>query len=433
MTEQKKETFGYTPAEYKKFRKYGWRMLILYSLFYCALYCTRLNLANAGPQMMAELGFRAADIGVLTATLFWAYAIGMLLGGRLSEMVGPSRFIILSTVLTILMNVLFGFTNSLPLMAVLWAINGFAQALNWPSGCEILANWWPGKTRGFAVGFASAFAGFGQALATVAVALSFLIFPAAGWRAAFWLPAVFPFAFLVLYLLFTRSSPAKIGLREYKEEDPKIAADEAAMQEIVEKNGKLFPYRFLLSNPMFVLVLIIHIFTGIARYGLLTWVPMYFIERFGVDVMEGLFASLALPVGMGIGSLILPTITDHMKNRMVLVPWIAVLSAATVVGFLFLDPRTAGGLILIEILLFLAGFFVYSIAAILNAITCDYGGRVFSGTANGLLGFTGYLGAGIQSVIYGTIVEKTGWNMVFISIAVLCLLSAGLSMIKKKD
>ena len=122
-------------------------MLILYSLFYCALYCTRLNLANAGPQMMAELGFRAADIGVLTATLFWAYAIGMLLGGRLSEMVGPSRFIMLSTVLTILMNVLFGFTNSLPLMAVLWAINGFAQALNWPSGCEILANWWPGKTR----------------------------------------------------------------------------------------------------------------------------------------------------------------------------------------------------------------------------------------------------------------------------------------------
>ena len=433
MTEQKKEMFGYAPAEYKKFRKYGWRMLILYSLFYCALYCTRLNLANAGPQMMAELGFRAADIGVLTATLFWAYAIGMLLGGRLSEMVGPSRFIMLSTVLTILMNVLFGFTNSLPLMAVLWAINGFAQALNWPSGCEILANWWPGKTRGFAVGFASAFAGFGQALATVAVALSFLLFPAAGWRAAFWLPAVFPFAFLVLYLLFTRSSPAKIGLREYKEEDPKIAADEAAMQEIVEKNGKLFPYRFLLSNPMFVLVLIIHIFTGIARYGLLTWVPMYFIERFGVDVMEGLFASLALPVGMGIGSLILPTITDHMKNRMVLVPWIAVLSAVTVVGFLFLDPRTAGGLILIEILLFLAGFFVYSIAAILNAITCDYGGRVFSGTANGLLGFTGYLGAGIQSVIYGTIVEKTGWNMVFISIAVLCLLSAGLSMIKKKD
>ena len=433
MTEQRKETFGYAPAEYKKFRKYGWRMLILYSLFYCALYCTRLNLANAGPQMMAELGIMAADIGVLTATLFWAYAIGMLLGGRLSEMVGPSRFIMLSTVLTILMNVLFGFTNSLPLMAVLWAINGFAQALNWPSGCEILANWWPGKTRGFAVGFASAFAGFGQALATVAVALSFLLFPAAGWRAAFWLPAVFPFAFLILYLLFTRSSPAKIGLREYKEEDPKIAADEAAMQEIVEKNGKLFPYRFLLSNPMFVLVLIIHIFTGIARYGLLTWVPMYFIERFGVDVMEGLFASLALPVGMGIGSLILPTITDHMKNRMVLVPWIAVLSAATVVGFLFLDPRTAGGLILIEILLFLAGFFVYSIAAILNAITCDYGGRVFSGTANGLLGFTGYLGAGIQSVIYGTIVEKTGWNMVFISIAVLCLLSAGLSMIKKKD
>lgn len=425
--------FGYTKEQYIKFKRYGWRILILYSLFYCALYCTRLNLANAGPQMIGELSFTESDIGLLTGTLFWAYAVGMLIGGRLSELFGSTLFIVLSTLVSVLVNVLFGFTRALPVMLVLWAVNGFVQALNWPAGCEVLADWWPGKTRGFAIGLASAFAGFGQALATVAVALSFVLFPTLGWKSAFWFPAVFPLVFLILYLIFTKSSPGKAGLPAYREENAEIAADEAAMTRLLQGKGKLFPYRFLLANPMFDIVLIVHLFIGIARYGLLTWVPMYFIERFGVDVMEGLFTSLALPIGMGAGSLILPTLTDHMKNRMAVVPWLAGFSAAAVVGFLFLDPRTSAGLILIEILLFAAGFFIYAISGILNTVTCDYGGRVFSGTASGLLGFTGYLGAGLQAVIYGLIVSKVGWNMVFISIGVFCVITAVLSMIRKKE
>ncbi len=425
-------TFGYTPAEYGKFKKYGWRFLILYSVLYSALYCVRLNLANAGPEMISGLGFSTADIGILTATLFWSYAVGMLIGGRASEVFGSTRFITISVLASVTVNILFCFTSSLPVMLVLWAVNGLVQAMNWPAGCEVLAEWWPGKSRGFAMGFASAFSGFGQAFATLTVALGLFLFPSMGWRSAFFVPAVFPIVFFMIYILFTKASPEKIGLKAYHEENPEIEKAEAEMRELVQKNGKLYPYKYLLKEGYFVRTLVMHVFCGFSRYGLLTWVPMYFIERFNVDIMEGLFASLALPIGMGIGCLVMPTITDHLQDRMTIIPASSFAAMACLVVLLFLDPRTTVGFLLIEVMLFIAGFFIYAISGILNTIAIDAGGRVFNGTANGLVGFTGYMGAGFQSILYGFIVAHIGWPMLFVSIAGFCALIGGMGLIKRK-
>ncbi|MBQ6551386.1 MAG: MFS transporter [Lachnospiraceae bacterium] len=418
---------GYSPEAYVRFRSSGIRLLVLFSVFYATFYCTRLNLANAGAKMMEELGLTSGEIGVLTACLFWGYAAGNLLGGRWTELLGVKLSVVISAAFSIALNVTFGFTGSFLLMAVLWAANGFVQALCWPAGCAMIANWWPSVHRGFAIGFASAFAGFGQALAAAMVAVSFMILPSLGWRSAFFLPALLPLVFLLIFILFTRESPEAIGLPGYREENPELRENEEEMDALVRTHGKWYPYLYLLRNVRFVVVQLIHIFIGIARYGLLTWIPLYFVERFGVDIMEGLFTSLALPVGMGIGSLILPTMTDRFRNRMRVVPLSAFISAAAVLGFLFLDPRTSAGLILTEILLFTAGFFIYAIAAVLNTVTSDLCGRVLAGTGNGIMGFCGYLGAGLQSLVYGLIIHVSGWNMVFVSITVLLVVSAVLA------
>ena len=423
---------GYRPEEYLRFRSFGIRLLVLFSLFYATLYCTRLNLANAGAKMMTELSLTSSQIGVLTACLFWGYAAGNLLGGRWTEMLGAKRSIVISAALSILFNIIFGFTASFPLMALLWAANGFVQALSWPAGCAMVANWWPSMHRGFAIGFASAFAGFGQALATAAVAVSFLLLPGLGWRSAFWVPAVLPFVFLFVFILFTRESPRAIGLPEYREENTELRENEEAMVALVRTHGKLYPYQYLLRNSRFMIVQLTQMLISIARYGLLTWIPLYFVERFGVDIMDGLVASLALPVGMGIGSLVLPTLTDRIRNRMRVVPAAALVSAAAVLGFLFLDPRTSAGLFLTELLLFIAGFFVYAISAVLNAVTSDISGRVLAGTGNGIMGFCAYLGAGLQSLVYGLVIHISGWSMVFASITAFLILCVVLAVLSEK-
>lgn len=431
QTEQDHD-YGYRPEEYRRFRKYGIRCLVLFSVFYAALYCTRLNLANAGAVMMPELGLTSREIGVLTACLFWGYAGGNLLGGRWTELLGPKRSVILSALLSILINIIFGFTRAFPLMAVLWTLNGVVQALSWPAGCAMIANWWPTSKRGFSIGFASAFAGFGQAMAAASVAAAFLLLPGAGWRSAFWIPAALPFVLLLFFCFFTKEAPEQTGLPAYQEENAELRAQEAEMRRIIRTHGKLYPYRYLLGNFRFTIAQLIQMLIGVARYGLLTWIPMYFVERFGVDIMEGLFTSLALPVGMGIGSLVLPVMTDRMKNRMAVILPSALISACAAAGILFLDPRSPGGLLVTEVLLFFAGFFVYAISAVLNAVTSDLSGRVFAGTGNGIMGFAAYLGAGLQSLVYGFVIHTGGWQMVFVSIAVLLMICASLSVLSGK-
>ena len=96
------ETFGYSSEQYRQFRRYAVRYLLLFSLLYCFLYCTRLNLSGAAAAMTRSLGWTSREIGILTGTLFWTYGFGQLVNGRLSEIVGTSRFLTLSVLLSAL-------------------------------------------------------------------------------------------------------------------------------------------------------------------------------------------------------------------------------------------------------------------------------------------------------------------------------------------
>ena len=91
---------GYTPQQRRLFSKYAWRCLIMFSLLYMTLYCCRLNLGNAAGAIMDDMGWETKDIGILTSSLFWAYGIGQLVNGRLSEIVGIGRFIVIAALLS---------------------------------------------------------------------------------------------------------------------------------------------------------------------------------------------------------------------------------------------------------------------------------------------------------------------------------------------
>ena len=419
-------SLGYTAGEYAKFKNYGWRFLVFFSLLYMTIYCCRLNLGNAAPVMMAEEGWTSGDIGLLTSVLFWTYGIGQLVNGRLSEIFGAGRFIVLAVVLSAACNLLLSFQHSIAVIAIIWAFNGFFQSMAWSPGLALMAGWWPASRRGFASGFAHAFSGFGQAAATLAVALSLKALPDLGWRACFVLPAAIPVAALILYRLFAKDDPTKIGLKPYTESNAQTAESEAEMASLIKEKGALYPYRHVLADRGFRAWLVIVTICGLARYGLTTWIPLYFTQRFGVDITAGLLQSLALPVGMGVGTFVVPVLTDRFcpEDRRPAVVISAVAAAVSVGVFLTLDPTTATGSILITVRLFIAGFAIYAISGVSFAYACDLGGRVFTATCSGILDFAAYVGAALQSMVYGFLLESLGWSMVFISISVLCLLVA---------
>lgn len=422
--------FGYSKAEYKCFYRNAWRYLALFSVLYCFLYCTRLNLSNAGAVMMEGLGWSKADIGILTGAMFWAYGVGQFVNGRLSEIVGPAFFVVASVILSIVANLAMPFQSSLVAMAIIWGMNGYFQSMAWTPGVAILTRWWPGSTRGFATGFAHAFSGFGQVAAILSVALGFAIAPSFGWKSAFLVPAVFPALALIAYLMWACTEPSKIGLAEYVEDSPERVKNEAEMRTLVAKRGRLYPYRYVLSNGQFLVWVLIAFITGLARYGLVTWVPLYFIDKYNVSVTSGLLGAVSLPVGMGIGTFVVPWLTDKWcpDNRLPAVISSALVGAVSIGAFLFIDPTHGWQMACAQLLLFIAGFCIYAINGTAWAYATDIGGRVFPATSSGVLNFAAYMGAASQSFVYGVLLDKIGWYSVFGSLAFLCAVLAVLGV-----
>ena len=420
--------YGYNQAEYKKFTAGAWRYLILFSLLYCAHYCTRLNIGNAQVYMTE---FSSEDIGMLSSVLFWTYGIGHLFNGRLGEIFGVRRFIILSVLLSVLCNLFMGFQTSIGAMAVIWGINGFVQSMAWAPGVSSLTAWWPGDKRGFATGFANAFSGFGQVVATLMVALGFVLLPNMGWRSAFFVPAILPVVMLAFYWIFAKESPKDIGLSDYEEEDQGKAEHEDEMAQILKEKGVLYPYIHLLKKPVFWVWIFVVFASGIARYGLVTWIPKYLNETTGLGAVVSLLTSTILPIGMGIGTFIVPALTDKFcpDNRL----WASVLSgmvaAMCVIGIAFLNPDSSFQFFLMLLCLFFAGFFIYAINGTVWAYAADVGGRVFASTASGILDFAAYMGAAIQAAVYGSILNAGNWNAVFLSVALFCALIAVVSLV----
>ncbi len=427
------QKYGYNKSEYKKFLSGAWRYLILFSLLYCAHYCTRLNIGNAQVYMTE---FTSENIGLLSSVLFWSYGVGHLINGRLGEIFGVRRFIMLSVILSVVCNIVMGFQSSIIAMAIVWGFNGFFQSMAWSPGISSLTAWWPGDKRGFATGFANAFSGFGQVVATLMVALGFVVLPNLGWRSAFFVPTVLPILMLIVYWIFAKSGPRDIGLPDYTEEGTK-ADNEDEMKKIVKEKGVLYPFFHLLKNPIFLVWIFVVFASGVARYGLVTWIPKYLNETTDLGAVVSLLTSTILPIGMGIGTLVIPTLTDKFcpNNRLWAGVVSGIISALCVAGVAFLNPNNSFQFALMLICLFLAGFFIYAINGIVWAYAADVGGRVFASTASGILDFAAYMGAAIQATVYGSILGNGNWNAVFVSISAFCAVIAIVSLItslKKK-
>ena len=406
-----KQLLGYTQEQYKVFKRNAWIVLLAFSILYCFLYCGRQNLSFAMPAMMQEEGWTALQLGVLSSVQFWTYAFGHLVNGRLGEIVGVNKLIVIGMILSAVMNLLIGFQSSLIFITILWGVNGFVQSMLWSPGMALIANWWPGNKRGFATGFANAFSGLGSVATAFAVSISLILFPNLGWRGAFIGAAVVMIAVVVIYPFFAKESPSKIGLPEYVDPNEVREENDNELKKIIEEKGKLYPYIYLLKNWRFDLWMIIIACSSIGRYGLLTWVPTYFVEVFGVDIEEGIIGSVVCPLGMAVGALVIPWLSDKMwsQNRL---PWVIISAAAaalTVFGFMGAQPGFVA-----STLLFFAGFFIYGINSLVWAFATDIGGRTFGGTATGVLDCAAYIGASVQAIFFGNVLTTSGnWTLVF--------------------
>lgn len=388
-----------------------WKVLLGIMACYVFFYTGRQNLGFAVAGMRGDLGYTATDIGALNAALLIGYGLGQAINGNLADLYGARSMVVWGASLSVALNWAFSSLSSAPAAIAVWFANGLAQSAASPALRRLIVDWFPQRERGKANGFHLLSAGCSSSLtfALCIWTISFL-----HWRWVFRLPVATILLGTALLLLLVRNKPSEAGFSPLPPDsaEPSSPHGETSMKR----------YRFVLANRQFQLCCLSIGFESLARYGLLSWVPLHFLSTAKGSAAD-LWVTLGLPVGMALGALSAGLFTDRwFPQRRAQVAGALMAGAALATFLLSLTPT---GSPFAFGLLAAAGFLVYAPQASYWALGPVLVGRERSGTATGLMDAAAYGFAALGQVIIGRTIDATGSTFpVFLVIAGACLLGS---------
>ncbi|GAB3838793.1 MFS transporter [Kribbella italica] len=413
------------PVSELRFRRLQWRMLLSAMFCYLFFYTGRQTFGFAIPGIEADLGLSKTTLGAISGGLLWCYAAGQMINGNLADKLGGRRIMALGAILSTILNWCTSFAIGSKSLALAWGANGFAQAMGWPSGGRVIANWWTPRERGTSLGFYTFAAGMASVLAYVTSTLVVDTF-GLDWHWIFRVPVLLMLVGGITFYFVSRETPEQAGVtppRSFTEQQDAVAPDG---RELSAGERSIDRYRAVLSSGRIWSTGIAIGFQNAARYGLLIWVPVYFLGadwKSGDSAVNPIWISVALPVGMAVGALTNGQVSDRLfgsrRDRPIA---IFMLLGALFAMVMFLVPLgTVTGIAV----LFLTGFFVYGPQASFWALCPDIAGKRMAGTATGVVNFFSYLFAGAAEPLVGHIMDSTGQtSYIFPIVAGSCVASA---------
>lgn len=405
--------------EYKRYRTQ-----IMSTIFvgYAGYYLVRSNINVAKPLLISELGLTKGDVGLLASALTIAYGLSKFLMGNVSDRSNPRYFLATGLILSGVVNLAFGFLPSLYMMVAFWALNGWFQGMGWPPCGRTMVHWFSDRERGTKMAIWNLAHNVGGMLAPVIA--SYSIAMCGSWKGAFFVPAVVSIIIGLLVFIFMRDTPQSVGLppiEEYKNDYPKTAAEDREK----ELSGSEILFKYVLNNKFLWIFAAANVLVYIVRYGVLNWAPTYLTEVKGYSITDSAWQSSLYELAGIPGMLFCGWASDklfHGRRSPVMVFSMSLIAGA--IMLYWLNPK--GNFVVDTIALLLIGFLIYGPVMLIGVAACDLVPKKAVGTAAGLTGLFGYLGATAAELGIGLIVQHYGWNVGFISIITAAILSIAL-------
>lgn len=439
-----------TSAE-RQMTYWKWRVLLCVMGCYLFYYTGRLVIGHALPLMRDDLGYNEIQLGWLASILFACYSIGQAVNGNLGDRLGGRLMIAAGAVASMLFCWMFSVASGLAWLMILWGANGFAQSMGWAPGGRMLSNWWPHRQRGIAFGLYMLAAGLSAVLVWGTSRAVLDLFDSSDpgvWRWLFRLPVLGLGIAGVIFYILVHDRPEDVGLDPIDDgshENDNAAAKDTAADVATESLGSGpgestgVPHgryaRVLLTVPFLVACGVIFM-QSFARYGLLTWIPIYYKDS-GLDIKDSLVITVALPIGMGIGAFAGGFTSDRVfgSRRTVVVALFLSIGAISSLA-LWATPVSAEASKATGIaMLFVAGFFVYGAQGPLWALCPDLVGTENAGTAVGVMDAVAYAGAFAQGPILGYCINHgntLGYSAVFLVLTSACGIGATLAAVIRR-
>lgn len=389
-------SFASPDEQRRKMTYYKWSTFLSATLGYGMYYVCRLSLNVVKKPIVEEGVFSETELGIIGSVLFFTYAIGKFTNGFLADRSNINRFMSTGLLVTALVNLCLGFVNSFILFAVLWGISGWFQSMGAASCVVGLSRWFDDKERGSFYGFWSASHNIGEALTFIIVAS---VVSAWGWRYGFWGAGMVGIVGALVIWQFFHDNPQSKGLppvNQLKEKKVMTEAETADYNK-AQKQVLLMPAIWILALSS--------AFMYISRYAVNSWGVFYLEAQKGYSTLDASFIISINSVCGIVGTVLSGFVSDKLfggrRNAPALI--FGLLNVVALCLFL-LVPGTHLWIDALAMLLF--GLSIGVLLCFLGGLMAvDIAPRNASGAALGVVGIASYVGAGVQDVMSGVLIE----------------------------
>lgn len=380
----------------RRLKRLQWSTFLSATVGYGLYYVCRLSLNVVKKPIVEEGIFSETELGIIGSVLFFTYAVGKLTNGFLADRSNINRFMSTGLLVTALVNLCLGFVHSFVLFAILWGISGWFQSMGAASCVVGLSRWVDDKKRGSFYGFWSASHNIGEALTFIVVAT---IVSALGWRYGFLGAGTIGLVGALIVWRFFHDSPQSKGLPAVSQ--PKEKKERSASETEDFNRAQ----KAVLRNPAIWILALSSAFMYISRYAVNSWGVFYLEAQKGYTTLDASFIISVSSVCGIIGTMFSGVISDKLFGGRRNVPALIFGLMNVVALCLFLlVPGVHFWLDIVAMVLFGSGIGVL-LCFLGGLMAVDIAPRNASGAALGIVGIASYIGAGLQDVMSGLLIE----------------------------
>lgn len=366
---------------------------------------------------------QAKDLLALITTFFMiAYGISQLVSGKIYDKIGTRRGFTFSAILWGGADALASLASGLKSLTFFRVMLGLGEAGPWPGTTKSNAEWFPQKERALAQGIFGGAASMGSIVAPILIPALFLAF---GWRTTFVIVGMMGIIWVVPWLLINKKGP---------KDHPWITAEErdyilSGQPECKASCDTAKSWGELLGEKKNYAVILGRFFLDPIWWMFVTWLPIYLIEVFNLDIKQIAMSAWVPYVGAAIGSIAGGWFSGLLINRGKSVNFAR--KAAMIVGSCVIVP----GMVLaamaqtatmaVVMMAFILGGYQFVMTNIQTLVSDFQTGKAV-GSLAGLGGAAAVLGTLVATWLIPVLTQSGNWTSFFIlggSLVPLCLIS----------